>query len=350
MSVYLRSGIVSPFVTSFSTPEWLLRSLLDEILDRSELPLGEVDTVFVATNTVLNERITEHFHEDQVPFVTVNSPRCPVGRALYLAHRLMVSAEVSTVAIITVSIPDRSLLRTLQREGDNLAQQFSLDRNTLDDWSFQSAERYVRHTKAAVSFPWSYLLVEPTTGITHIQDTLLGHVLTRETLTEMNLIFPEPYTVVTEGNTARPAVGGGAILLSKERDGALLELEAIEHGHAGQKLASLSSLMALPHLLSGLEKLAGYGIPEWTASHVLSMLRLMRNDTFCESYLGLKNCLMESSDHVNPPGGDLAYGWAPGPAEMRHLLTFPVSSGERFILLLNDVPGQGFALRAKSLS
>ena len=122
-----------------------------------------------------------------------------------------------------------------------------------------------------------------------------------------------------------------------------LHLKDIRMGHAMPRLEYLSSLMGLADLSDDLVAGTRYLLQEWSSAHALSLIRLLMDETFCTSFLGRSGALLENSDSVNPLGGSLATGFAPGPSDVRTLFSMPADSGEPWIVLFNDMPGQGIA-------
>lgn len=343
MSIFIPEGLVTPFVKVFEDVEWQSRVILDELLDRLSLPLEDLDLILFASNTGHEGNLASGFHEEAPPIVTVTSPKCPVSRAIYLADKLLIHGEAENIAVVAVNSADVSRHRAILREGEKLAQQFALERSRLDDWAWRSKECFSRRLKTHPSPPWMVPLMSASRGRYYLQDSLLRDKETRESLTGKKSSFEEDYTVTSGGNSAQEVFGAAVLLLTREPCSPSLEIMTIETGHADKKMRALSSLFALAPFVDRLPDEYTLILPEITAAHVLSMLKLLTNKDFCESFLGLKEFLLQTSDVVNPLGADLAYGWAPGPGEIRHILELTLTGSSVCVLLENDMAGQGFA-------
>lgn len=342
MKTYLSGGLITPFVTVAIDQNWILKVVLEELFDRMEIHPSDMDMILIAENSGNEGELARHFQSERTPIFTITSPRCPFSRALYLAYHLIQTNGMSSIVIASVNRMDVNTHVDILKEGEELAQQFALEREKLDDWAWRSRQRFSDQSKQNPNTPWKQPVIFPD-GTMHVsRDSLLDTVEDREELSEKNRVFPPDHTVITRGNSASFVYAAGAVMITSNSDQALVEISGAASGHATKRLSSLSSVFAIPAVIQDMSKSSEIIIPEPTAAHSIALSGLLQNESFCSDYLGMSNIVLENSDRINPRGGELAYGWSPGPGEIRRLLDQAHTMSSTSIILENDISGQGF--------
>lgn len=246
---------------------------------------------------------------------------------------------------------------SMGQTAENLARQFSITREQMDEFALRSHQRLLRAQEAHDLNEITPIF--STTGENFSQDNGVRADSTMEKLAKLKPIFDSPYGDVTAGNSSQITDGAAVVILASEEAikkyqlPILAKIHAISWAGVDPAYMGIGPVYAINELLKQTGKkitdIDYWEINEAFAAQVLSCLAAMKDANYCKEHLGLQSALGEIPiDRLNIDGGAIACGHplaATGSRLTLHIAEILKRKGARFgIASMCIGGGQGGAI------
>jgi acetyl-CoA acyltransferase len=303
-------------VESYTVTRACTTSILSTTLAVSAIERGDADVVIAGgsdSTSNVDVRLPATLVHKAAP--TVMSAKSTPSDYLRLLGKLNVKKDLVPKR---PSIRERTTGELMGESAEKMAERNEISREAQDAFAYQS------HTRAAAAiasgrFAKEMIPVTTPDGVTIHTDNIVRGDTTIEKLAKLKPAFAQNGTL-TAGNSSSFTDGGAALLLMEEQKARALGFEPLAAFRAwsydavdpwDQLLVGPAISMPRAAMKAGMtgDDIELWDIHEAFAAQVLSVVKMLGNDTFCRERLGLEKAFKKlAPEEINAHGGSVALG------------------------------------------